>query len=70
MSTVSWDRFRNALHRMAEGAHDAIAYVGYANYGHREAEAHRRINELLEAELAKSPLDDLRERGPWTITNS
>lgn len=52
MSTVSRERFRNALRRMAEKAHEGISHVGFANYAEREREAHDWINDLLERELA------------------
>ena len=35
--------FKEAIMKMADVAHDAVAYVGKANYGEREAEAHEKI---------------------------
>jgi hypothetical protein len=37
--------FKEAIMKMADVAHNAVSYVGAANYAERESEAHKRIND-------------------------
>jgi len=43
---VTTEKHREDIYKLGSAAHDAISYVGLANYKGREAEAHQRITKL------------------------
>jgi hypothetical protein len=47
---VTIEKYKENIKMLADVAHNAVGYVGAANYAEREAEAHQRIN-ILEKEL-------------------